>query len=524
MKLTENLSETYHAEKNTVNSTMETQLPSIPEWFRNRHVLVTGATGFMGKVLVSKLLSSCPDIGTIFLLVREKKGVSPATRLQSIIQQVPFDALRDNHPERLKKLEVIPGDVTMDDLDLTLKNKERLLQDVSVVFHAAANVKFDIPLKEAITMNTRGVLNLIALVKQMKKLESLVHISTAYSHCGEKILEERAYSCPISPEKVMTLVDILNDEILNIITPKLLHDQPNTYAFTKSLGEDLIYRSNLPAGVARPSIVVASWKEPVPGWIENLNGPTGLMIGGAKGVIRTVHCDPDLLMDAMPCDIAINAIIALAWRVGLEQPDKPIFMNITESGENPMTWSESLELGRKHALANPFSGILWYPRGGITKFKYLHLVRVLFFHLLPAYFIDGICRLTGNKPFLVRVQDKVSWGLKLVQYYTIKPWIFRNDGMKELRQQLLPVDKEVFFMDTTAFTWDDYMKAYVLGARQYILKEDPSTLPLSRKIFMIYWIVDCIVLSSLCILIVWFFYILISPFLFTQKLVEIVEF
>lgn len=96
--------------------------------------------------------------------------------------------------------------------------------------------------------------------------------------------------------------------------------------------------------------------------------------------------------------------------------------------------------------------------------------------------------------------------------------------MKELRQQLLPVDKEVFFMDTTAFTWDDYMKAYVLGARQYILKEDPSTLPLSRKIFMIYWIVDCIVLSSLCILIVWFLYILISPFLFTQKLVEIVEF
>lgn len=88
----------------------------------------------------------------------------------------------------------------------------------------------------------------------MKKLESLVHISTAYSHCGEKILEERAYSCPISPEKVMTLVDILNDEILTAITPKLLHDQPNTYAFTKSLGEDLIYRSNLPAGVARPSI------------------------------------------------------------------------------------------------------------------------------------------------------------------------------------------------------------------------------------------------------------------------------
>lgn len=87
-----------------------------------------------------------------------------------------------------------------------------------------------------------------------------------------------------------------------------------------------------------------------------MNGPTGLMIGGAKGVIRTVLCDPKLLIDAIPCDIAVNAIIALAWQVGLECPSKPIFMNVTESGENPLTWGESLEYGRKHALANPFSG------------------------------------------------------------------------------------------------------------------------------------------------------------------------
>lgn len=60
--------------------------PTIGEWFKNRHVLITGATGFMGKVLVSKLLVSCPDVEKIYLLVREKKGIDPETRLQSIVQ------------------------------------------------------------------------------------------------------------------------------------------------------------------------------------------------------------------------------------------------------------------------------------------------------------------------------------------------------------------------------------------------------------------------------------------------------
>ena len=102
--------------------------------------------------------------------------------------------------------------------------------------------------------------------------------------------------------------------------------------------------------------VTASWKEPSPGWVENMNGPTGLMIGAGKGVIRSMLCNPDYLTDIMPCDLAINATIALAWKVGIEQPVEPIFMNVTESGENPISWRYALETGRKHALENPFSG------------------------------------------------------------------------------------------------------------------------------------------------------------------------
>lgn len=63
-------------------------------------------------------------------------------------------------------------------------------------------------------------------------------------------------------------------------------------------------------------IVFASWKHPIPGWSEGTNGPTGLAIGAARGVIRSMHCNPDYHVDAIPVDVTINGIIAIAWQRG----------------------------------------------------------------------------------------------------------------------------------------------------------------------------------------------------------------
>jgi fatty acyl-CoA reductase len=57
----------------------------IAEYYKNKSILITGATGFIGKVLIEKLLRSCYDLKTIYVLVRSKKGQNPQDRLKEFL-------------------------------------------------------------------------------------------------------------------------------------------------------------------------------------------------------------------------------------------------------------------------------------------------------------------------------------------------------------------------------------------------------------------------------------------------------
>ncbi|GBP52558.1 Fatty acyl-CoA reductase 1 [Eumeta japonica] len=59
-------------------------MSSVNEWYRGRKILVTGATGFMGKVLIEKILYSIPDVECVYALVRSKRGKTPEARIEEM--------------------------------------------------------------------------------------------------------------------------------------------------------------------------------------------------------------------------------------------------------------------------------------------------------------------------------------------------------------------------------------------------------------------------------------------------------
>jgi len=58
------------------------------------------------------------------------------------------------------------------------------------------------------------------LAKEIKHLESFVHLSTAFCHVDQEKLDERIYESLHDPQDIMRLVQWLDDESIDLITPK----------------------------------------------------------------------------------------------------------------------------------------------------------------------------------------------------------------------------------------------------------------------------------------------------------------
>ena len=68
----------------TENSPVNEKLSPIQEFYYGQSIFITGGTGFMGKLLIEKLLRTCPGVTSIYLLVRPKKGKDVHQRTEEI--------------------------------------------------------------------------------------------------------------------------------------------------------------------------------------------------------------------------------------------------------------------------------------------------------------------------------------------------------------------------------------------------------------------------------------------------------
>lgn len=466
----------------------------VNDWYRGRKVLVTGASGLMGKVLIEKLLYSVPDIGCIYALIRPKRGKSPESRIEDMWKLPLFSRIREEKPQQMKKVVAIHGDLLYENLGIDKKELEMLCAEVSIIYHFAATLRLEAPLRDGLEMNTKGTLRILEIAKRMKRIAAFVHLSTAFCYPDHDRLGERVNDPPTNPHEVLRAATWLTDEQLNLLSPSIRQSHPNSYTYSKRLAEALVRDSypELPSCVVRPSIVTPSYKEPTPGWVDNLNGPIGLMVGAGKGVIRSMHCYGHYHAEVIPIDIAINAIIVIAKNVGSmteRKPEIPVY-NLTTGDERNATWKQVLDMGKATVRKYPFEGPLWYPDGNIRHNKFIHSLCVFFYHLVPAYLIDFLMLILRQKRFMVRIQNRISVGLEVLQYFTTREWWFDTHNFKALPSSLLPEDKATFPMDLTIIEDGPYIESCMLGGKMYCLKEKLEDLPKAKLHNNILFVVD----------------------------------
>ncbi|KAF2897500.1 hypothetical protein ILUMI_08676 [Ignelater luminosus] len=266
---------------------------------------------------------------------------------------------------------------------------------------------------------------------------------------------------------------------------------PNTYTYSKALAEGIVSEemNNLPICIMRPSIVVPIWKDPLPGWTDNLYGPTGLLIAAGKGILRSMFCDPQGFADFVPADIVANAFICVAWYF-LQNRDVQIY-NLTSTAEIRVTWGEIIDMGKKIAAKDmPFNWVVWYPGGSIKTSRLLHEICAIFLHYIPAIFLDSLIVLTGNKPVLWKVHQKIRGGSELLEYYVHRKWEFSSDNGQATRKVFNENEKKIYPLDKTGLDIYNYFYNATHGARLYLLKESDETLPTARRHMNVMWAVD----------------------------------
>lgn len=500
----------------------ERQEQGMPEWYAGKTLFITGATGFMGKVLLEKLLRCCPDVRRIYILSRPKRGFSATGRIEEMFKLPLFDKLRKERPAVLKKLTAIEGDITQKKLGLSPESEQILIDEVNVVINGAASLRLEAGLKMAIQHNTIGTQMVLDLSCKMKNLMAFIHLSTAFCHCEYEVLDEIVYPSPVNPTDIIQAVQWMDETTLEIITPRLLGPHPNCYTFSKRLSESLVneYSKYIPIAIARPSIVTPAYNEPMPGWVDSLNGPVGVVVAGGKGLIRSMMAAEDFYAEVVPVDIAINAIITIAYLRALN-PNKDVLpvYNVTNGDCQRMTWGEVLKKGKKLTYEYPFEAGLWYPSGTIRMNPITHYLIVFLLQIIPAYFIDALLFLLGQKTFMVRVQKRISVGMQVLQYFTTRKWEFIIENAKQLTSSLNKRDQEVFYVTNIKPDVDKYLLHILLGSRQYCMKEPLSTLPKARwQLKILYWI-DVITKILFAWLVLW----LLSDVLYLNKLYDMLR-
>jgi len=370
-------------------------MPALEQVLKGRRILLTGATGFLGKVFLAILLRWHPEIERVYLLIRGDRRSSVGRFRREILDSPVFAPLREHLGEEFdryieEKIVVVPGDITNDGL-LGEEAKPFKPGSLDAVVHSAGLVNFEASLEKAIEVNTTGVANVIEFCRKVGA--AMMHVSTCYvagSADGHRYEDDIPENWSPDGRKSFRLEREIRDALAAIervqaesrdqlrhaefrgddgaadapresalehrrkqwVEERLKHvgrkraqswGWPNTYSYTKSLGEQLVLanRDMLNVTVVRPAVIESALRDPFPGWNQGVNTSAPLTYLAGRGY-RFYPAKAELVLDVIPVDLAAHAMIPILAALLLRK-HKPIYQLCT-SDRNPLPMRRLVEL------------------------------------------------------------------------------------------------------------------------------------------------------------------------------------
>eukprot|EP00943_MAST-04B_sp_MAST-4B-sp1_P001517 g1517.t1 len=482
----------------------------LPAFYSNKIILVTGVTGFLGKVLLEKLLRSLPNIKQIYVLVRPKPGVTITERLQNeVLTSKIFDRfVSESFDKNLdsfyqyahSKVTPIAGDMLgyRNNLDIAPNVIDSVAKNggIDIIFHSAATVDFAERIDVAIDINVLGPLRLLEMAKNMFNVKSFVQVSSTYSSSNQRsgrTIHEKIYPLDFDPHKLIQSVQGGKTDIeLERITNNALGTYPNTYCLTKHISEVLMVlkrkQLKIPLHIVRPSIIGAALREPWPGWIDSRFAAGAVLMAAGLGLLTVMPGFERGVGDIVPVDTVANHMIHAAMETWDKDPLlKADVSNCGTSYQNPCNWRQvKMSMGHFRDYPSPLAS-------GPPTFRMIDSPQQFQLEWFLRYTLPSSAYRTfaelirdpghiKNSKRLARGVEQARTVNMTFEFFTRNQWFFKNDMAQRWVESAkmaygkepntIWIDKNSFNVDITDINWKQYFTNFSIGLRAINLKED----------------------------------------------------
>mgnify|MGYP000350116269 FL=1 len=492
---------------------MKTQQSLVKETLKGKNILITGCTGFLGKVLLEKIIRSMPDVASINVLIRgNSKYQTGQERFEKeILCSSIFDQLKSSDESAFKqfcdtKLHVITGELTQTEFGLETDAFTALAQKIDLIVNSAASVNFREALDRALKINTLSLYNIIELSKRGNDIP-VVQVSTCYVNGFNKgdIYEET--KAPFHRKirrnekgafQIEGLIHRLKDKISYSRVPSdSKADQENalvdlgiaqsnsygwndTYTFTKWMGEQLLIEKmdEKSLAIVRPAIIESTLLGPVPGWIEGIKVADAIVFAYARRKIAYFPANAHGVMDIIPVDLVANSIILSMAKVLLSPGETNIYQ-CCSSGSNPVTIGElkraMVDEAQTNYKAYPKLFKMKKPAKEFTFVSKSVFETAMKAAQMPLGLLHDVKSLLGKRENKNKMHKNIDTALNLsttFSFYGFPKYRFHNGKLLALAAELGEELDGEFAVDAKLINWRNYFgKTHLAGLEKYAINE-----------------------------------------------------